>query len=161
MNINLRDPGQYTTLANSESRNGFINRLTVYFDDGDVIISEIPQHDKQWVSLAEFDGRAFSFSLPEVVVPRDMHELANIFLPLVDLANWEKVKNTANDLLSIFVPDDSYVDCYYTSPCTNDEWHDLAARHDNDPVAIEREIRECGLEFIGLTEYIADRLSPD
>lgn len=158
MQIDLNDPLQYTILANSANRNGFINRLTIFYDDGEARIEEIPQHEQSSISSLEFDGRAFSFTLPEIVTPVDMERLREVFAPLIDAQDWDGVKDTANELWRAVDFADDLIDCAYETPVTEDEWADLIARHGADAAAIEADIRQCGADFIDLAEWISTRI---
>ena len=82
--INLKDPKTYRALDNS--KNQFINRLTV-FRDGEIRIEEIHEWKKGSISRQEVEGNAMSIQIPDNILKREIPELAEKLIPLVD--NWD------------------------------------------------------------------------
>lgn len=156
--INIFDKNTHKTLVNGETRNGWINRLTVYFADGEAIIEEIHQSNKSSISCLEFDGQAVSTTLPEVLFDNDIEAIAETLEPLIDSENWEAVKDVMDNIYDHINFYDDYIDGAYEDCETEEEMLKHINKCGHNIKQIAAEIRSGGCEYVYLEEWIESYL---
>jgi len=156
--IDLFKPNTYTTLINGEQENEYINRLTVFFNDGDARIEEIHQSVKDNISTLEFDGNAFSVTLPSVLFDVDIESIYTVLAEPIKSKDWQQVKKIMTDLEQYVDFYDDYIDGAYEDCETDEEMQSHIKKHGRDVKKIADEIRLGGGTYVRLNDWIENYL---
>ena len=154
MTINIFDSSTHKSLVNGRLRNGWINRLTVFFDDGDAVIEEIHEASVNCISELEFNGHACHIDLPEVIFEVDIESVAQVLKPVVDSQDWGHVQRILDNLSEHVHFCWEYTDGYYEACETDEAMAQHITKHGKNVAAIVDEILRGGWNYAWLTEWV-------
>lgn len=132
----------------------WINKLTVYFDSGDIIFEEAHRSQQSSTSVLRAEGKAYSLRLPEVLFDADLRGLAETIrteMPTADREVW------LSDLLDSYAFT-THINCWHEDPRGAADIAMLIDMHKYNPAKLEEEVHKwslrSGVPVVGFTEWL-------